>query len=84
MSSKETSVSNPTLRFPQWQGEFEEALRETDHKMLFKRIEIAEALILSRREAVMRTSDADVEYQEIENALTKLGALKRDVLKFPS
>jgi hypothetical protein len=84
LSSKETSVSNPTLRFPQWQGEFEEALRETDHKMLFKRIEIAEALILSRREAVMRTSDADVEYQEIENALTKLGALKRDVLKFPS
>lgn len=84
MSSKETSVSNPTLRFPQWQGEFEEALRETDHKVLFKRIEIAEALILSRREAVMRTSDADVEYQEIENALTKLGALKRDVLKFPS
>jgi hypothetical protein len=52
--------------------------------MLFKRIEIAEALILSRREAVMRTSDADVEYHEIENALTKLGALKRDVLKFPS
>lgn len=83
MSSNGTSFSNPPLRFPRWQGEYEEALRVGDHKMLFTKIEIAEALILTRREVVAQEPGADVERQEIEKALTKLAALKSDVLNFP-
>src|SRR5689334_23071564 len=42
-----------TSPFLQWREEYEAALQETDHKMLFKRIEIAEAALLTRREFLM-------------------------------
>jgi hypothetical protein len=40
---------------PPWQLEYESALQETDHKILFKRIEVAEAAILTRREILPRS-----------------------------
>jgi hypothetical protein len=45
MASKLTTPVSSPLRFPHWQNEYEAALRETDHKMLFKRVEIAEATL---------------------------------------
>jgi len=44
-------------------------------------VEIAEAAVLSRREALAHSSDA-AERQEIEIALAKLRALKKDVSNF--
>jgi hypothetical protein len=38
-----TSSSVPRRDLPPWQLEYESALQETDHKILFKRIEAAEA-----------------------------------------
>jgi hypothetical protein len=82
MASKQTTPLSSPLRFPHWQNEYEAALRETDHKMLFKRVEIAEATLLNRREALGRESHGRAEEKEIAGALERLLALKRDVLNF--
>jgi hypothetical protein len=49
-------TSSPPLRFPNWQREYESALRETDQSVLFKRVEVAEAAILTRRDALEHDS----------------------------
>ena len=71
-----------TSPFLQWREEYEAVLQETDHKMLFKRIEIAEAALLSRRELLMENSDSQTELREIQQAFDKLRTMKRDVLNF--
>jgi hypothetical protein len=68
MASKLTTPVSSPLRFPHWQNEYEAALRETDHKMLFKRVEIAEATLLNRREALRRESHERAEEKEIAGA----------------
>jgi hypothetical protein len=83
MASKQITPLSPALRFPHWQNEYEAALRETDHKTLFKRVEIAEATLLNRREALSRESNGLAEEKEIAGALERLLTLKRDVLNFP-
>jgi hypothetical protein len=50
---------------------------------LFKRVEVAEAALLSRREALEHGNSDRTERQEIEKALAKLHALKKNVLNFP-
>jgi hypothetical protein len=65
-----------------WQLEYESALQETDRKTLFKRIEIAESAILTRREALTHNPDGSVEGQEIKIALDTLSKLKKEGLKF--
>lgn len=82
MASKQIPFSDPSLTFPQWQSEYEAALQETDHKMLFKRIEIAEAALLNRRETLSHQSDGQVEQNEIAKAVEKLRTLKKDILNF--
>jgi len=81
MSEHRSSGPLSQLHFPRWRCEYESALSEKDNKALFKRVEIAEAAVLSRREALAHSSDA-AERQEIEIALAKLRALKKDVLNF--
>src|ERR1700730_6831335 len=56
MASEETPSLGPALRFPQWRSEYEAALRETDRRTLFKRVEIAEASLLSQRDALTQHS----------------------------
>ena len=61
---------------------YESAMRETDHNTLFKRIEVAGAAILTRREVLMQSPDGFAERQEIKLALAKLRNLKKEVVKF--
>ena len=82
MASEQARPASPAASFPQWQGEYEAALRETDSKMLFKRVEIAEAALLNRRDALSHESDGRAERREIEGALEKLRVLKEGVLNF--
>jgi hypothetical protein len=51
--------------------------------MQFKRVEIAEAVLLNCRDFLTHDSGGQLERQEIESALMKLRALKKDVLKYP-
>jgi hypothetical protein len=82
MASSKDSSSPQESTFPQWQLEYESAMRETDHKSLFKRIEVAEATILARREILTQSSDGFAERQALKVALEKLRNLKKEVLKF--
>jgi hypothetical protein len=66
----------------QWRLEYESAIKESDHKALFKRIEVVEAAILSRRDMLTQSSEDFAEWQEIEMALDKVRHLKKEVLKF--
>ncbi|MGZ4731176.1 MAG: hypothetical protein ACXVZH_03445 [Terriglobales bacterium] len=49
---------------------------------LFKRIEVAEAAVLTRREVLVQSPDGFAERQEIKLALDQLRRLKKEVLKF--
>ena len=82
MASHEFSSSVPEGSLPQWQLEYEAAFKETDHKTLFKRIEVAEAAILARREVLVQSPDGFAERQEIKLALNKLRRVKKEILKF--
>ena len=68
--------------FRQWRLEYESAMKEADRRALFKRIEIAEAAVLTRREVLTLSPEDFAEWQEIERALGKLRHLKKEVLKF--
>jgi hypothetical protein len=50
--------------------------------VLFKRVEVAEAAILTRRDALEHDSSSQTERGGIEEALANLGVLKRDRLHF--
>jgi hypothetical protein len=82
MVSRRLSSSVPEGGFDGWLLEYESALLETARKTLFKRVEIAEAAILTRREALTHSPDGFVEGQEIKIALDTLSKLKKEVLKF--
>jgi hypothetical protein len=82
MASEEFPASVPEQESQQWKLEYERAMQETDRKALFRRIEIAEAAILTRREALLQSSDGFIERQETKTALTKLRNMKKEVLKF--
>jgi hypothetical protein len=73
--------SRPTRSLPQWQVEYESALQETDHQILFKKVEIAEAALLSSRESLDDPADA-FQRTDIEIALSKLQLLKKEILRF--
>jgi hypothetical protein len=61
MVSRKLSSSVPEGGSDGWQLEYESALQETDRKTLVKRVEIAEAAILTRREALPHSPDGCVE-----------------------
>ena len=68
--------------FRQWRLEYESAMNEVDRRTLFKRIEIAEAAVITRREVLTLRPEDFAEWQEIERALGKLRHLKKEVLRF--
>jgi hypothetical protein len=76
------STSFSPLRFPNfWQREYESALLETDKSVFFKRVEAAEAAILTRRDALEHDSSSPTERVAIEDALANLRVVKRDQLR---
>jgi hypothetical protein len=75
-------TSVPPRRFPNWQREYESALLETDDRVLFMRVEVAEAAILTRRDALEHDSSSQTERAAIEDALANLRVLNRDRLHF--
>jgi hypothetical protein len=84
MKSNSTSPIQSNVRFPAWQEVYEAALRETDRIELFKLVEIAEATILSYRDALVRNGGNQAEEREIENALQVLLVIKQARLSFPT
>lgn len=82
MASRLPSSPIQAVYTPEWRREYEAVLEETDRPALFKRVEIAEAALLNRRETLTTDSHDQCERQEIESALENLRALKKKVLNF--
>ncbi len=72
----------PSPRFPAWQREYEAALHEMDKARLFKCVEVAEAAVLVRLEAIRKDSDHHAEREAIADALNHLELLKKTRLGF--
>ncbi len=70
-------------REPKWQRLYVDALSETDLLKLVGRVATAEKAILSRVEELCTSSDGAVEWQAIEDAITGMSMLKREILKSP-
>jgi hypothetical protein len=76
------SSPSPSPQFPAWQREYEAASREMDTTRLFKRVEVAEAAVLLRLEAIRKDSDHHAEREAIADALNHLELLKKPRLGF--
>ena len=81
MASKQPPLPDPDWRFPHWQAQYEAVLSETDRRILFKRVEVAEAALRNRRDALQGPEGQDEE-REIGVALEKLRAVKQDIFPF--
>lgn len=81
MASKRTALSL-TPQFPAWQLAYEAVLTETDTKKLFKLVEIAEAAVLTRRDALDGTANYHTERMALEEAVATLQFVKRERLHF--
>ena len=62
--------------FPQWRALYEAAVLEFHHDKLLERIAEAKHAIMDRMEDLNR-SEGDTENEELMNALTALGDLRR-------
>jgi hypothetical protein len=65
-----------------WRVEYDDALRENDRVRLFTRIEVAQAAILLRRDAISQDGAHPDESRAIARALAHLHILKRDRLGY--
>jgi hypothetical protein len=63
----------------EWQRLYVEALLETNPLILVGRVKAAEVAILSRIEELCTCSDEQEEWQAMEDAITGLAALKREI-----
>lgn len=82
MAESTSGKSNSKIPSQGWRRDYEAVLRETDVSALFKLVEIAEAAILTRRDALGSSPNHDAERQEIGEALKHLEDVKRKRLKF--
>ncbi len=65
----------------EWQHCYVEALLETDALNLAARVSIAERVILSRVEELCLSAGDEEEWQAIEDAISGLSVLRREILK---
>lgn len=65
----------------EWQQCYVEALLETDSVNLVARVAIAERVILSRVEELCLSSGEEEEWQAIEDAISGLSVLRREIVK---
>jgi hypothetical protein len=82
MADEKHSSPSPSPQFPAWQREYDAALHEKDTTRLFKCVEVAEAAVLLRLEAMRKDSDHHAERDAIANALNHLELLKKNRLGF--
>jgi hypothetical protein len=82
MADDKDSSPSPSPRFPAWQRKYDAVLHEKDRARLFKCVEVAEAAVLLRLEAIKKDSDHHAERDAIADALNQLELLKKNRLGF--
>jgi hypothetical protein len=68
--------------YPDWQGQYQAAVLETDRHRLFKSVEVAEAAVLTRLHELQTESDHHAELHQLMRAWRVLQIIKRDQLGF--
>jgi hypothetical protein len=66
---------------PEWQRLYVDALLETDPLRLVRRVATAEKAILLRVEELCQSSDGAIEWEALEDAITGVSVLKRELVK---
>ena len=66
---------------PEWQRLYIEALVETNPLKLVERVSVAEKAILLRVAELCTNSDDPVEWRALEDAITGMSVLRREILK---
>ena len=81
MTDENTSTSH--IKYPHWQREFEAALREGDPQSLRQRVDVAEAALFLRLQALVGNPEGNEERQAITDAIETLRAIQREKLGYP-
>ncbi len=74
--------SDVELEYPQWQGQYRAAVLETDRTLLFKKVEIAQAAVLTRLDELRGETDQHPERRQLTHAWSVLQIVKRKKLDF--
>ena len=82
MTEQDTSTSQP-IKYPHWQSEFESALREGDPQSVRQRVDVAEAALFLRSQALVGSAQGQAERQAISDAIRTLRAIQREKLGYP-
>ena len=84
--SKVTGQDNPTyhnIKYPNWQREFEAALREDDPQSLRQRVDTAAGALFQRSQALVGSTEGHAELQAIADAIRTLRTIQREKLGYP-
>jgi hypothetical protein len=72
----------PTIKYPQWQREFEAAIGEGDPQSLRQRVDVAEAAIFLRSQELAGSAQDQVEQQAISKAMETIRAIQMEKLGY--
>jgi hypothetical protein len=72
-----------SIKYPNWQREFEAALREGDPQTLRQRVDAAEAALFLRSQALVGSAEGQAELQAISDAMRALRAIQQEKLGYP-
>ena len=81
VTDENTSTSH--IKYPHWQREFEAALREGDPQSLRQRVDVAEAALFLRLQALVGNPEENEERQALTDAIETLRAIQREKLGYP-
>lgn len=84
MQAERLMRSNRSLRYAGWEDHYRAALLETDRHKLFKRLEVAEAAVLTRLQALPSQADELAERTQLMHAWSGLQLIKSRKLGFPA
>jgi hypothetical protein len=74
--------SNGGLSYPQWQPQYQAAVLETELTPLFKKVEVAQAVVLTRLHELRARTGHYAERQQLMQSCRILQIIKRDELGF--
>ncbi len=74
--------SEVRLRYPEWQGKYRAALLETDRDALFKKVEVAQAAVLTRLHELRPETDKLGEWHQLMHARSGLQIIKKEKVGF--
>jgi hypothetical protein len=73
----------PTIKYRQWQREFEAAIGEGDAQSLRHRVDVAEAALFRRSQELAGSAQDQAEQQAISKAMETLRAVQMEKLGYP-